>query len=354
MILLLCLAMLGCSNNANQEPEPEPEPEVVEPTLYTRPICVAINNYPGAIKVQTGLDKAYMIYEVPVEYGLSRLLAFYRDDYPEVVGTIRSARHYFFDYFLEHDAIFVHYGMSQYAEDRFSETGVDHINGNYEADSEPFYRDNPLGLDFEHTAYLDFPKLLDFIKNEKQFRTTTSRTSPLPIAEQVVDLSTREDAIPLEELTMTYCPSIVTHYEYSPEDSVYYRFVNGREHTDFNTKEQYSAKNIVLVELKDYDVMPDGTNIDLHTLAFWKGWYITNGYAVPIYWEKYEAGMQTIFKYASDSTPLEVNEGNVWVQIYLQKNQPEMKPVQPTEEKTETKTAEESTVENSETIQDAE
>ncbi|MFE9613081.1 DUF3048 domain-containing protein [Streptomyces sp. NPDC006012] len=54
-------------------------------------LAVKIDNV-GAARPQAGLDAADVVYAEPVEGGLSRLLAVYASELPEVVGPVRSAR----------------------------------------------------------------------------------------------------------------------------------------------------------------------------------------------------------------------------------------------------------------------
>jgi len=49
----------------------------------------------------------------------------------ELIGPVRSARHYFLDYALEHDAIYVHIGWSPMAMADIPKLGVNNINGAY-------------------------------------------------------------------------------------------------------------------------------------------------------------------------------------------------------------------------------
>ena len=44
----------------------------------------------------------------------------------------RSARHYFLDYAMEHDAIFVHFGWSPLAQSNIKTLGINNINGIYD------------------------------------------------------------------------------------------------------------------------------------------------------------------------------------------------------------------------------
>ena len=76
-----------------------------------RPIAVMIDNHSGAWP-QAGLQQAYMVYEIIVEGGETRLMALFKGADVEKIGPVRSARHYFIDYAMENDAIYTHFGQS--------------------------------------------------------------------------------------------------------------------------------------------------------------------------------------------------------------------------------------------------
>ncbi len=57
----------------------------------TRVLAVKIDNIEQA-RPQTGLTHADIVYVIPVEGGLSRILAIFSSDYPRVIGPVRSAR----------------------------------------------------------------------------------------------------------------------------------------------------------------------------------------------------------------------------------------------------------------------
>jgi hypothetical protein len=88
------------------EPEPEPEPELTETApltgvaitddaaaeLASRPaLLVKIPNDPDA-RPQSGLDRADVVYEQETEAGITRFVAVFHSDVPDVVGNVRSAR----------------------------------------------------------------------------------------------------------------------------------------------------------------------------------------------------------------------------------------------------------------------
>ena len=116
----------------------KPKVKIVDLNSNSRSIGVSINNnhdsWPHA-----GLQDAYLCYELIAEGGITRILAFYKDKDVEKIGSVRSARHYFLDYVLENDAIFVHYGQSPQALSDLKSLDIDNINGIYDTTS--FFRD---------------------------------------------------------------------------------------------------------------------------------------------------------------------------------------------------------------------
>ena len=109
------------------EPEPEPEPYVpagtnpltglpIEPEeMAKRPVAVMLNNIKKA-QPQIGISQADVIYEVPAEGGITRMLAVYQSlEGVELLGSVRSTRPYYIELALGHDALLVHAGGSQEA-----------------------------------------------------------------------------------------------------------------------------------------------------------------------------------------------------------------------------------------------
>ena len=106
------------SQTQNEENVLTAEVETKKVQIYQgndRPIAVMIDNHNGAWP-QAGLNQAYMVYEIIVEGGETRLMAVFKGVDLEKIGPVRSARHYFLDYAMENDAIYVHFGQSPQAE----------------------------------------------------------------------------------------------------------------------------------------------------------------------------------------------------------------------------------------------
>ena len=93
---------LETSNNktttTTKKVEEKKEVKIVNLNSKTRPYAVMINNVSTARPLQSGLQDAFIIYEMIVEGGITRYLALFQDTNTERIGSIRSARHYYLDY----------------------------------------------------------------------------------------------------------------------------------------------------------------------------------------------------------------------------------------------------------------
>ena len=134
-----------------------------------RPIAVMIDNHSGAWP-QAGLQDAYMVYEIVVEGGETRLMALFKGTNPEKIGPVRSARHYFIDYAMENDAIYTHFGQSPQAESDIKKYSINDINGIAE-DGTTFWRVKDKAA--PHNAVTSMEKLLASAKNKK-YKTTSN------------------------------------------------------------------------------------------------------------------------------------------------------------------------------------
>ena len=101
--------------------------KIIDETSKSRPYAVSINNNHAAWP-HAGLQDAYLGYELIAEGGITRLIALFKDQNTTKIGSVRSARHYFLDYIMENDAIFVHYGQSPQAKEDLSSLNINNVN----------------------------------------------------------------------------------------------------------------------------------------------------------------------------------------------------------------------------------
>lgn len=296
-------------NDKVTEPVPEKKVSIVNLESKSRPYAVTINNIGAARGVQSGLQDAYIIYEMIVEGGLTRYLALFSDADVERIGSIRSARHYFLDYVLENDAIYVHHGQSPQAQSDFRSLSIDRIVVD---NSKTGWRDKSLNLSSEHTLFTSTDKLLKGLGNK---RTERKKDYLLNYSVDEVNLNKMVDNQEANYVSVEYSSSVTSSYEYDSVNKVYKRSVNKKEHKDYVTKEQYTFKNIIVYEVANSYISGDSSGRqNLNNVGSGKGYFISEGYAVPITWNKSSRKERTIYKYASGEE-IVVNDGNTFIQI---------------------------------------
>ena len=273
-----------------------------------RPIAVMIDNHSDAWP-QAGLNQAYMVYEIIVEGGETRLMALFKGADLDKIGPVRSARHYFIDYAMENDAIYVHFGQSPQAQSDIKKYSIDDINGIAE-DGTTFWRVKDKAA--PHNAVTSTEKLLESAKS-KNYRTTSTEESVL---NYVVDEVNLEEGQAADTITIPHSDLQTVRYEYDEENKVYVRYARGEEQTDWDTEEPVTTKNIIITFCNNY-TLSDSENKGrqgLKNIGTFDGYYITNGRAIQIQCIKNSREEKTIYQ-DMNGNEIQVNDGNTFVNI---------------------------------------
>lgn len=308
--------------------EPEKKLTIVDEDSNQRPVAVMIDNNIGDGK-HAGLQESYINYEIIVEGGLTRIMAIFKDKDVSLIGPVRSSRHYFLDYALESDAIYAHYGWSTYAQNDISALGVNNINGLY--DDAPFWRDTTISA--PHNVFTTTEKLYSYA-SQKGYKTTTESWKLLNYTTEEVNLNepvsttttinpetgmeeqipvTKDGLLTANTISIPYSYYQTRSYTYDATRKVYLRYMNDIPHIDKVTGEQLHYKNIIIEKVRNFQLDSAGRQ-DLDTVGTGEGYYITNGYALPIHWTKSTRSAKTIYTY-SDGSEVEINDGNTFIQI---------------------------------------
>lgn len=273
-----------------------------------RPIAVMIDNHNLAWP-QAGLNDAYMVYEIVVEGGETRLMALFKGKDIEKIGPVRSSRHYFLDYAMENDAIYVHFGWSPQAESDISTMGVNNINGLY-YDGSYFWRVSEKYA--PHNAVISTKNILKVAENN-EYRTTSEQK---PVLNYVADEIELEDGKEAETITIPYSDYNTVKYTYNEDKKEYVRYSRGKKQVDWNTDTTITTKNIIVTFAENYS-LNDGSGKGrqgLENIGKLKGYYITNGKAIEITCEKNSRTTQTVYK-DLQGNEIKVNDGKTFIQI---------------------------------------
>jgi len=144
-------------------------------TLLNRSVAVMVNNIKAALP-QRGISDADIIFELPVEGAITRLMAVF-SDYKKVpeIGSIRSARHDFVEILKPFNPIYMHIGGSQAGKDAIKANKIDDIDG-IAMSNIAFFQDKVRLRTYasEHTWFSNF-KLLNKGIEKKGFETKLSQ-----------------------------------------------------------------------------------------------------------------------------------------------------------------------------------
>lgn len=314
---------------AAEEPEPteEPIPEgqvvsyltgeyVPEEIGRRRPVAVMLNNLKPACP-QAGIANAGVVYESPVEGGITRLMGIFEDyDNLEKIGSVRSCRDYYIFYAAGFNAIYTHYGQSAYAVPFLNLPEVNNISGlsdvsGYAGES-IFYRTTDRKA--PHNAYTSFEGIQKGIEKNGYSQEYAEDYQPgyaFCAVDDDIELPGTQEATLIKPGYSINNP----WFEYNPEDKLYYRFQYGDKQIDQLTGEQIAYKNIILQysSWRNYD-NHGYLNIDVDEPNVGK--YIVNGKAIDITWKKHTPWGAT-FYYDTNGNQITMDTGKTWVCIIL-------------------------------------
>jgi len=307
--------------------EPEEEPEEKEPSVNPltglpmeeeyvndRPVAVMINNLKAALP-QQGVSQADIIYEVLAEGGITRMLGVYQSvEGVGKIGSVRSARTYYLELALGHDAVFLHAGGSPDAYDKIKAwdvTALDCVNGPYEGSL--FWRDSGrlAMMSREHTVVTSGEKILQLFPNYN-FRKEHEESYSYDVlfAEKGTPANGTDAAV----ITVPFSNYKTGVFTYDKTLGKYLVEEFGSPYVDGNTGKQVSVTNVLVLKTGCSMIPGDDAGRISVDLSQGEGWFACGGKILPIRWSK--AGVNSPLVYTTlDGQPLTLGAGNSYVNI---------------------------------------
>ena len=296
-----------------------------------RPIAVMFNNIYDAIP-QYGISKAGVLVEAEVEGLITRIMGIL-EDYEDCarIGSVRSARNYYYYYAREYNAIFCHYGEAAWARPLIALDSTIELDGEKEYGDLVYFRSEDRVS--PHNAFLTYDGVQSGIE-------------ALGIDDALPDDYNRDWEFASEgevitndggETANVVLPGYVynhARFEYNAGDGLYYRYQFGDPQTDGNNDEQLAVKNIIL-QYCDSTGFDDNGYLWTDDVTGGTGKYITNGKAIDITWNKrisqadssfvvnvdaanisvpvYTGDFTETLFYDTDGNPIKLNNGKTWI-----------------------------------------
>ena len=304
-----------------------PEPEVpagtnpltgepMEPEYETdRPVAVMLNNLKAAMP-QLGVGRADIIYEIPAEGQITRMLAVYQTlEGVENLGSIRSTRSYYLEAALGHDALLVHAGGSPGAYRDIPAWGVDNMDGvRGGSDAEIFWRDKERrkSAGYEHSLLTSGEKIRAYLE-EGHFNTKHREgyTEALTFAED----GTPAGGTAAEQAKLYFSRYKTGLFDYDAGTGRYLVGQYGEAYIDGNTGEQVGVTNVLVLETRIRVISGDTEGrLSVQMTGEGQGTFLCGGKAIPIHWSK--ADRNSPFVYTTESgAPLVLGQGKSYICI---------------------------------------
>lgn len=284
---------------------------IPEEDFNTRPIGVMISNIETALP-QYGIGDAAVIYEAVVEGGITRLFAVFQSFDTEKIGPVRSSRHYFLDFALDHDAIYTHVGQSPQAIDAFKRLDVDRFYGiSYLDIYLTFYDENRKAPHSTFTSYEHLQATWDELDYRRE---PLEDLTPKFYFEEGFQL----EGEPLKGIYLNYSKLVGTnpYFIYNEETGLYDRFQFDEPHMDALTDSQLSFENVIIQFVSQWTIQgdPEGRQ-DMSLITDGTGYYIQGGQIIPITWSK-ESHYDTTQYYTESGEPLTMSPGKTFICVY--------------------------------------
>ena len=317
------------------EPEPEVIPEgcyrseltnewISEDLMNQRPIAVMVDNETKAYP-HIGLNQADVVYELmnsTANGRITRLMCLVKDwKNIEQFGSVRSTRPTNVMLAAEWNAILVHDGGPYYINQYIAEDWSNNLSGGFARYTN--------GKNWEYTEYVTSESYYN-AEQDKTYAGLVSRIASagyteeynsyyegahLEFSDSVVDFSSRADAMKVSEIDLPY-PHNNSKLIYNEETQTYDYYCYGDAHVDpLDDNNVLSFKNLIIYSV-GYSVYDEHGYLIYNCIgAGTDGWYVTNGYAIPIHWAKPSENTQTIYYDLTMGGKIQLNTGKTYITL---------------------------------------
>ncbi|MBP1948224.1 DUF3048 domain-containing protein [Virgibacillus litoralis] len=309
----------GAKENAVEEKDQLPDPKEAEKSntfpltgiktdqkVNDRIVSVMINNHTKA-RPQTGLSSADVVFEFLAEGKITRFLAMFQSEKPEVVGPVRSAREYYFEMADRYDALYIYHGAANFVNDMIKKRGIEHLDGAiYDNDGHLFKRESFRRA--PHNSYLQFGAVYD-VASQKGYDVKHSY-KPLPFLSEDETKNISGDEANHVEIVYSDNPMEIVEYEYDEKNEKYTRYSDRKKTVELNSEEPIQVDNIFIVETY-HEVIDDAGRRAIDMTSGGNGYLIHKGKVKEVQWENRDGRIIPV----KDGQPVEFVQGKTWVNV---------------------------------------
>ena len=235
-----------------------------------------------------------------------------------MIGSIRSARPYYIELALGHDALFVHAGGSDDAYDDLWAWDVDHfdaVRGPYlggSPESNMMWRDADRRREngYEHSVVATGDSILTYLPEGLRREHEAGYETGLTFA----DDGTPAGGSPASVVTVPFSNYKTGVFVYDEERGAYQVEEYGAPYVDGSTGEQVAVTNVIVVQARCRYTGDSLGHMDVDVVGEGEGWFACGGAAIPIRWSKPDRESPTVYT-TQDGAPLVLGRGKTYVNI---------------------------------------
>lgn len=269
------------------------------------PIAIVIDNLSSSWPL-SGLNKALVVYEAPVEADITRLLAvFNQDSLSPKIGPVRSVRPYFADWANEYKGLFIHAGGSPQALNNIKSGLYDFYNlDEVSGDGIYFWRDAQRSG--PHNLYI-LPESIERVIEKKNW--------PLGVNEKFLEWERGENFVSLEEkvsssiIKIDYQEPVIWQFDKSMNS--YLRYQDNKPFVD--EEGQIRSSNLV-IQKTEIEILDAIGRRSIRTIGQGDALVFQAGQVIKGNWIKNETTGRTFF-YDQRGEKIKFLPGLIWIEI---------------------------------------
>ncbi|MEK7615485.1 MAG: DUF3048 domain-containing protein [Patescibacteria group bacterium] len=266
---------------------------------------VMVDNHQDAWP-QSGIDKAFLVYEAPVEGGITRLLAFFSDDQTvEKIGPVRSARPYFLDWNNELDALYAHVGGSNAALAQIASGGTLDLNQYW--NGSVFWR--ATNQPAPHNVYISTDKMHTAFEEQKKARSLAA-----PLYETWTFKATQPNNEPdTKKIILSFdSASYNVQWDFDEQTDRYTRSHNGSAHITQDGSKIF-ADNIAVI-VTEVEVLDAVGRRQVRTTGEGTVFVFQDGKKIEAVWKK-PSETQRVRFFDLQGNEIAFNPGVTWIEV---------------------------------------
>ena len=295
-----------------------------------RPIAVMVDNESTALP-HYGTSDADIVYEMmnsTANGRITRLMCIFKDwGDLEVIGKIRSTRSTNCILFPEYNAILVHDGgpfyINQWLANPDYPNAYDHLSGGFAridrgkggTYEEYITKDDYKGQgEYSGKSYDGLATRIKKAKFDTEYN-KYYKGQHFTFSDSELSLESSADAQKAEKIELPY-PHNSTMLTYNKDTQTYDYSEYGQEYVDgaYDDGRGMSFKNVI-IQNADFVQFDDNGYMCYYAIGTGSGYYCTDGYAIPIKWEKADQPTLTKFYRKDNGEEITLNTGKTYITI---------------------------------------